>query len=449
MTSAALRTTTVLRGGDPAPGDGWAVQAVVRQLRDTVTAVQSASAVLAGIGTDRDVWTGPAADAFAPRKEDLSRRLATAGRAYGRAADALERWSRRLSELQTEAAEVAAQARRAHDEHQAEQARLAACSPGPPPVVPPGPPPAVAALQRRHDAIAADAARDRKACADEIDAAAAELGGSGGGFAELIKGVLVHGPAILHAIRDVLGFAALICSVVPFLMPLAPIVDSLYLGFALLALVVDVVALETGHGSGNDVKDSAIALGLGVFGKLGTVAAHGARTAGKLEAAGEAAANSAKLGGKVAPILSNLGMAEKAAETSIKAGVAADRATAYGEKAAELAKDTTKTGVLTGAAREVLHPIAAGREAKAVQDLVKESTAYGRLPLLERWVPDGHRVPALVGLVPEAADKLKTVTEIPKTFGEEVPEAYREIQDWIGNEVQGDDVVENSGGLRR
>ncbi|WP_433205805.1 putative T7SS-secreted protein [Dactylosporangium sp. CS-047395] len=417
-TTAALRTTTVLRGGDPAPGDGWAVQEVIRQLRDTVTAVQSASAVLTGIGTDRDVWTGPAAEAFAPRKEDLSRRLATAGRAYGRAADALDHWWRRLSDLQTEAAEVAALARRAHDEHQAEQARLAACSPGPPPVVPPGPPPAVVALQRRHDAIAADAARDRKACEAEIDAAAAELGGSGGrGFFEMLKGALVEGAEILHTIREVLGVVALIATFFPVI---APFVDTLYLAVAAISLVVDLTLVATGDGDWGTVGESALSVVLGGVGKLGTVARTGAQNAGKLEFAADAAKNSARFGEKAAPILLALGMTDKAAVTAAKAGLAAERSADYATTAIHVAGDTTRTGVVAGAVRETLHPIQAGREAKAVQDLIKESSGYGRLPKLEQWVPAGHRAPAIGGMLAEGADK-----------GYEVYQDYKKVDKWI------------------
>ncbi|WIY04861.1 hypothetical protein QRX60_13795 [Amycolatopsis mongoliensis] len=108
-------------GFDPAPGDLDGVTDLAGKYRAVSSDLTEADDSLRQIVRKQGIWQGEASDAFARRIGPLPQYLEDAAKSMGRAADALEGWSRDLGDLQKRAADLEARAEAAAKA--AEQAR--------------------------------------------------------------------------------------------------------------------------------------------------------------------------------------------------------------------------------------------------------------------------------------------------------------------------------------
>jgi phage shock protein A len=97
-------------GFDPAPGDLDGVTDLAGKYRAVSTDLTEADDALRQIVRKQGIWQGEASEAFARRIGPLPQYLEGAARSMGSAADALERWSRDLGDLQKRAADLEARA---------------------------------------------------------------------------------------------------------------------------------------------------------------------------------------------------------------------------------------------------------------------------------------------------------------------------------------------------
>jgi len=72
------RMSPLLRGGDPAPGDGEQIMSVVRRLREIGRTAGDTADLIGRLGTGGAEWSGPAAEAFSRRRHKLLELLRTA-----------------------------------------------------------------------------------------------------------------------------------------------------------------------------------------------------------------------------------------------------------------------------------------------------------------------------------------------------------------------------------
>lgn len=108
-------------GFDPAPGDLDGVTDLAGKYRAVSTDLTEADDALRQIVRKQGIWQGEASEAFTRRLGPLPKYLEGAARSMGEAADALERWSQDLGDLQKRAADLEARAEAAAKA--AEQAR--------------------------------------------------------------------------------------------------------------------------------------------------------------------------------------------------------------------------------------------------------------------------------------------------------------------------------------
>jgi phage shock protein A len=97
-------------GFDPAPGDLDGVTDLAGKYRAVSTDLTEADDALRQIVSKQGIWQGEASDAFARRIGPLPQYLEGAARSMGEAADALEKWSQDLGDLQKRAADLEARA---------------------------------------------------------------------------------------------------------------------------------------------------------------------------------------------------------------------------------------------------------------------------------------------------------------------------------------------------
>jgi ABC-type transporter Mla subunit MlaD len=108
-------------GFDPAPGDLDGVTDLAGKYRAVSKDLTEADDSLRQIVRQQGIWQGEASEAFARRIGPLPQYLEGAARSMGEAADALEKWSQDLGDLQKRAADLEARAEAAAKA--AEQAR--------------------------------------------------------------------------------------------------------------------------------------------------------------------------------------------------------------------------------------------------------------------------------------------------------------------------------------
>ncbi|MFJ9781768.1 putative T7SS-secreted protein [Amycolatopsis sp. NPDC101161] len=97
-------------GFDPAPGDLDGVADLAGKYRAVSTDLTEADDALRQIVRKQGIWQGEASEAFARRIGPLPQYLEGAARSMGSAADALEKWSHGLGDLQKRAADLEARA---------------------------------------------------------------------------------------------------------------------------------------------------------------------------------------------------------------------------------------------------------------------------------------------------------------------------------------------------
>lgn len=97
-------------GFDPAPGDLDGVTDLAGKYRAVSTDLTEADDALRQIVRKQGIWQGEASEAFARRIGPLPQYLEGAARSMGSAADALEKWSHDLGDLQKRAADLEARA---------------------------------------------------------------------------------------------------------------------------------------------------------------------------------------------------------------------------------------------------------------------------------------------------------------------------------------------------
>lgn len=108
-------------GFDPAPGDLDGITDLAGKYRAVSTDLTEADDALRQIVRKQGIWQGEASEAFSRRIGPLPQYLEGAARSMGEAADALERWSQDLGDLQKRATDLEARAEAAAKA--AEQAR--------------------------------------------------------------------------------------------------------------------------------------------------------------------------------------------------------------------------------------------------------------------------------------------------------------------------------------
>ncbi|SFW57650.1 putative T7SS-secreted protein [Amycolatopsis australiensis] len=108
-------------GFDPAPGDLDGITDLAGKYRAVSKDLTEADDSLRQIVRKQGIWQGEASEAFARRIGPLPQYLEGAARSMGEAADALEKWSQDLGDLQKRAADLEARAEAAAQA--AEQAR--------------------------------------------------------------------------------------------------------------------------------------------------------------------------------------------------------------------------------------------------------------------------------------------------------------------------------------
>ncbi|MGW5716168.1 putative T7SS-secreted protein [Amycolatopsis sp. NPDC003865] len=97
-------------GFDPAPGDLDGITDLAGKYREVSTDLTSSDDALRQIVRKQGIWQGEASEAFARRIGPLPQYLEGAARSMGSAADALEKWSQDLGDLQKRAADLEARA---------------------------------------------------------------------------------------------------------------------------------------------------------------------------------------------------------------------------------------------------------------------------------------------------------------------------------------------------
>ncbi len=97
-------------GFDPAPGDLDGIADLAGKYRAVSTDLTEADDALRQIVRKQGIWQGEASEAFARRIDPLPQYLEGAARSMGSAADALEKWSHDLGDLQKRAADLEARA---------------------------------------------------------------------------------------------------------------------------------------------------------------------------------------------------------------------------------------------------------------------------------------------------------------------------------------------------
>ncbi|MEV0570026.1 hypothetical protein [Dactylosporangium sp. NPDC050588] len=340
------RTSSLLRGGDPAPGDPAAVRRLVRQLRDAVDRIGDATALIRAVGSDGTVWTGAAASAFTARRTQLLTRLNTAHAAYDGAADALQRWLTSLQHAQAEAAAIVAKAH----------------------ALPPSdghPSPALAALQHARDRLEARARAEARACAHDVEAATDAVGQFAHGFwqhvsDELTKDLLAANH-VLEKASALLGMAALLTCWIPFA---GEVFATAALATSALLVVSDALLFAGGHKSGKELLVDAGGLALGGAGG----AAKGAFAAAKQASVFTAAAKQASVLRHAADDAELLGALAGAARANSSAGVA-----------------------FRSAVFDTVHPIRSAQgsiiDASVTRPLFDLAQHYRPMTLLEQWRP--------------------------------------------------------------
>ncbi|GAA1539358.1 hypothetical protein GCM10009827_068290 [Dactylosporangium maewongense] len=362
------RTSTLLRGGDPAPGDPAAVRRLVLQLRDAVDRIGDATALIRAVGADGTVWTGAAASAFTTRRTQLLTRLNTAYSAYDGAADALQRWLTSLQHAQAEAAAIVAKAH----------------------ALPPAdghPSPALAALQHARDRLEARARAEARACAHDVEAATDAVGQFAHGFwqhvsDELTKDLLAANH-VLEKASALLGMAALLTCWIPFA---GQVFATAALATSALLVVSDALLFAGGHKSGKELLVDAGGLALGGAGG----AAKGAFAAAKEASLFTAAAKEASVLRHAADDAELLGALAGAARANSAAGVA-----------------------FRSAVFDTVHPIRSAQgsiiDASVTRPLFDLAQHYRPMTLLEQWRPSD--VTQLVSGAVVTADTGNTVRE--------------------------------------
>ncbi|MGI5174963.1 WXG100 family type VII secretion target [Dactylosporangium sp. CA-152071] len=375
------RTSSLLRGGDPAPGDPAAVRRLVLQLRDAVDRIGDATALIRAVGADGTVWTGAAASAFTARRTQLLTRLNTAHSAYDGAADALQRWLTSLQHAQAEAAAIVAKAH----------------------ALPPAdghPSPALAALQHARDRLEARARAEARACAHDVEAATDAVGQFAHGFwqhvsDELTKDLLAANH-VLEKASALLGMAALLTCWIPFA---GQVFATAALATSALLVVSDALLFAGGHKSGKELLVDAGGLALGGAGG----AAKGAFAAAKQASVFTAAAGQAE---RVAA------QAERAGARGILTNAAGD-ADLFAALAGAARADSSAGVAFRSAVFDTVHPIRSAQggiiDASVTRPLVDLAQHYRPMTLLEQWRPSD--VTQLVSGAVVTADTGNTVRE--------------------------------------
>jgi hypothetical protein len=403
------RTTSLLRGGDPAPGDVGAVRHVVTQLHATVDRLMTTNSLLRSVGSDRALWTGSAANAFARKRDELVGRLNSARQAYESAADGLETWTRRLERAQTEAAAIVAQAR--------QLARASGYPSTGGTVV--AKPPALIVLQREHDAIASRTRRDAEVCAHTLDAVLQQahadhnLGEQLGEFLAAVGHTVQEGGAwlgkeidklapILMVTRDVLEFVSAAASIAALATlvvfpPAAPFLGTLALATASAVLVIDATLALGGKQSWSKAATDGVFLAAGGGGAVARTIFKGAKAASQLEMAASGAHRvAAAMGGEARTAafvwLNGHGALQSVAgrawvNSLSRTGVASRAAARFTEGAARARADRGVGAAVKAFVDESVNPVAAAHEAKVAERLLGRSERYGTLPALQRWLP--------------------------------------------------------------
>lgn len=374
------RTSPLLRGGDPVPGDGEQITAVVRRLREIGETAGDTATLLGHIG-----WTGKAADAFAVRRHELLERLQTAQSAYTGAADVLRGWLGRLQELQAEATRIAAEAERLRQSAQAENPATVFATIGA------AGPPGSAALQQRHDDVARRARVEAQRCAEQLAAAVSQV-------RRFQHSTWEHITSELLTASDVLGKISLALTILAVVtIPFPPAAAAFGIASKVaggLKLGIDVVLAADGKKSWTTIGVDAIGFGLGVGGKGASGMTGLARTEAKLRTAAQAATDPAK---------------------------AARFAQHADEAAAQLAG-----GFRSVLGRNVLHPIENGRDLARFKGVVKEA-GLPKLPKIEHWIPAGHERLVATDLVIESVSKGITLGKNQ----DKIADGSEKIKSWL------------------
>ncbi|BEL04227.1 hypothetical protein Q0Z83_024180 [Actinoplanes sichuanensis] len=371
------RTAPLLRRGDPAPGDSEVIAAVIARLRDAARTAGDAVVLLGRIGADVTLWTGPAADACGRRRDEIVRRLQAAESAYTGAAEDLTRWLQTLGALQATAAQIAREANDLQRSAETNNALTVFASPATPNV------PGLAALQRRHDDVAAQATAAAKTCAVAL------------GHASDIVEKFRHSRwqnigDVLHDVSDVLGTAVLVLTVASAFPPLAPLAlpaaaagRGLLLAVDVAKLGVDLKLVADGDASWSTVGGDTVDVATGGLGAGFRPMAKAAKAEHQLRTAAETA------GG-------------------------ARFATGAAEAADELA-----VGFTAAARREILHPVTAFRNEQQMTAVVQEARQHAPLPSMQRWLPPDNRR----WVVGDALVQTHEANEVRKN-----------VQGWIGGD---------------
>ncbi|GAA1791476.1 WXG100 family type VII secretion target [Planosporangium flavigriseum] len=420
-----MRTTSLLHGGDPCPGDPAGVHQVVGQLRAAAENVSDAATLIRRVASDTTMWTGAAADAFAQRHDELIRQLSRARAAYESAADALGSWVRQLEHAQAEAASIVYRAQAA--------AQAAAAQAGTHHLVG-ARPPALAALQKARDALEHRAQQDAKRCAQALDEASQQFGNVhhdlGRWVAHAWEDVLTEAAAaskMLHVVDDVVGIVALVTGPIP-------VVGQVVGAVALLALAATVVCDVTLAASGRQswwiVAEDGVSI---AFAGAGKVAGRVLREAKAAEQFGASARSASRLGGgftrSLRPAEARLATGQGSInEVKLWAGA---RRAALGDAAElrALARNAQAHAEVRDAIRAVLrNPLA--ELASGEKEALAGAKAFKQLPLLSQWTPQGTRQAVSMGVY----DGLNVKD------GKEAIDTLRKIDIWVNCELTGQPV---------
>ncbi len=278
-------------GGDPAPGDPAAFEAMARGFERTAEDAADAKRKLESFskGVDDSIWRGESAGAFREKISELPGRLGKLHSSYTAASDGVAGYGRSLRDLQGQARSLLSQAQGAQDDQTTQEASRDRARDADPTAPTTAHDDAIAAAQGRLNGArnSLDDLRDRRRGAEDraigkLDEAG-ELGIANDSWwkrtFDAIDNWVDEHADILKTLSEALKVISAIAGVLSFIPFLAPICGPIALIAGGLALLTDAALAATGNGDWKMLLVDAALMALPGAGALLRAGLRGTRVA--------------------------------------------------------------------------------------------------------------------------------------------------------------------------